>query len=91
MFQRTVKIRNKLGLHARPAAMFAKEAGKHPCEIYILKDGVKINAKSIMGIMMLAAGRGTTLTIMAEGEEEEQEEQAVKSLEELVDKGFNED
>lgn len=88
MFQKTVKIRNKLGLHARPAAMIAKEAGRHPCEIYLLKDGIKINAKSIMGIMMLAAGRGSTITIIADGEGEEE---AIKSLEALVDRKFNEE
>lgn len=68
--------------------MIAKEASRYPCEIYLLKDGIKINAKSIMGIMMLAAGRGSTITIIADGEGEEE---AIKSLEALVDRKFNEE
>src|ERR1700751_4427156 len=59
--KREVTIVNKLGLHARPAAMFVRVANKHRAEIWVEKDGEQVNGKSIMGLMMLAAGQGTRL------------------------------
>ena len=58
---------NKLGIHARPAAMFVKTANRFECDIFVEKDGEKVNGKSIMGLMMLAAGPGTKLTVHAAG------------------------
>jgi phosphocarrier protein HPr len=60
-------ILNKSGLHARPAAMFVKTANRFGCEIFVEKDGEKINGKSIMGLMMLAAGPGSKVTLYIKG------------------------
>ena len=60
-------IANKLGIHARPAAMFVKTANRFACEIFVEKDGEKINGKSIMGLMMLAAGPGSKVTLHVRG------------------------
>lgn len=81
MPQRTLKIQNKLGLHARPASLFVAEAGKYKSEISISKDGVKVNGKSIVGILMLAAGIDSTIVIEAVGDDAED---ALDSLEDLV-------
>ena len=79
---------NKLGIHARPAAMFVKVASKFESDITIEKDGEAVNGKSIMGLMMLAAGCGARLKIVAEGRDAEA---AVNELEELFVKKFNEE
>ena len=63
-----IVIKNKLGLHARPAAMFVQIANKFDCDISVKKGKQKVNGKSIMGIMMLAAGKGDTIHIRAEGQ-----------------------
>ncbi len=81
MPQRTLKIRNKLGLHARPASLLVTEALKYRSDIFISKDGERLNGKSIMGILMLAAGKDTIITIEAEGEDAEA---ALDSLEDLI-------
>jgi len=60
-------IANKLGIHARPAALFVKTANRFTCEIFVEKDGEKVNGKSIMGLMMLAAGPGSRLLVEANG------------------------
>ena len=80
-------IRNKMGLHARPAAQFVKRASKYQCEIWVEKDDEPINGKSIMGLMMLAAGRGETIRLTCEGADAEA---AMADLEHLVDSGFGE-
>ena len=72
---------NKLGIHARPAAMFVKTANRFECDIFIEKDGERVNGKSIMGLMMLAAGPGSRLIITAEGQDAAR---AVVELEALV-------
>jgi phosphocarrier protein HPr len=87
MQQRPVTIVNKLGLHARAAAKFVTTASGFSSNIDIEKDGQKVNGKSIMGVMMLAASRGTHLIILAEGEDELE---AVDSLEKLVGEKFGE-
>ena len=69
---RDVVVQNKLGLHARPASMFVKLATRFECEIFVEKEGEEVNGKSIMGLMMLAAGPGTTLTLHAEGGDADQ-------------------
>ena len=79
---------NKLGIHARPAALFVKVAAKFQCEIAVEKDGELINGKSIMGLMMLAAAQGSRLKIIAEGPDAEA---AVRELEQLFAQKFNED
>ncbi|HUK81210.1 MAG TPA: HPr family phosphocarrier protein [Verrucomicrobiae bacterium] len=79
---------NKLGIHARPAALFVKVASRFQCDIMVEKDGEQINGKSIMGLMMLAAAQGSTLKLIAEGPDAEA---AVRELEQLFLQKFNED
>ena len=87
VFEQQVTIKNRLGLHARPAALFVQLANKFKCDISVIKDKEEVNGKSIMGIMMLAAGQGTVLTIRAEGLDGEA---AVKAMAELVESNFGE-
>ena len=86
--QKDLVVTNKLGIHARPAAMFVKVANQYDCEIFVEKEGEKVNGKSIIGLMMLAAGQGTRLTLQAEGPEAGK---AVADLESLVNRKFDED
>ena len=81
-------VTNKLGIHARPAAMFVRTANKFECQVYVEKDGERVNGKSIMGLMMLAAGPGSRLTVLAEGEDASK---AVTELELLLKRKFDED
>ena len=83
-----VTVLNKLGIHARPAAMFVKTANRFDCDIFVEKDGEKINGKSIMGLMMLAAGPGTKLTVHAQGSDAAQ---ALAEIETLIRSKFNEE
>ena len=84
---RDITIINKLGLHARAAAKFVTLASRYQSDIRLLRDGREVNAKSIMGVMMLAAGRGTALQIQATGEDAQE---AVQELEKLVQERFGE-
>ena len=84
---REVTISNKLGLHARAAAKLVNIANGYSAEVTLEKQGQKINGKSIMGVMMLAASQGTTIRITVSGEEEEE---ALRSLIELIDDKFGE-
>lgn len=79
---------NKLGVHARPAALFVKTANKFASDIIVEKDGEQVNGKSIMGLMMLAAGQGSKLVIIAEGSDAEA---AVRELEALFHRKFDEE
>jgi phosphocarrier protein len=81
-------IANKSGIHARPAAMFVKIATRYGSEIFVEKDGEKINGKSIMGLMMLAAGPGSKVTVHAKGADAPA---AMAELEALVQRKFDED
>lgn len=81
-------VANKLGIHARPAAMFVKTANRFHCDIFVEKDGEKVNGKSIMGLMMLAAGPGSTLTVHAQGHDASQ---ALAELETLMKRKFDEE
>jgi len=81
-------VQNKLGIHARPAALFVKTANRFSCDIFVEKDGEKVNGKSIMGLMMLAAGPGSKLTVYAEGSDASQ---AIGELERLLKRKFDED
>lgn len=85
---RTVQIENSLGLHARPAAEFVKLAGRFRSDIWVGKDGLEVNGKSIMGVMMLAAEKGSTLEVRARGEDALE---AVEALVALVAGGFGEE
>jgi phosphocarrier protein HPr len=71
MASRTITVGSTSGLHARPAALFVKEAGQFPCTIRLEKNGKAVDAKSLLGVMSLAAKQNDTLTIRAEGEESE--------------------
>jgi phosphocarrier protein len=73
-------ISNKLGLHARASAKLTKLAGGYPCEVWIAKGERRVNAKSIMGVMMLAAGNGSTVEIDASGEREQEALDALLAL-----------
>lgn len=81
-------VANKLGVHARPAAMFVKTANRFDCDIFVEKDGEKVNGKSIMGLMMLAAGPGSKLQVLATGRDATQ---ALNELEALLKRKFDED
>jgi phosphocarrier protein len=87
MISREFRINNKLGLHARPSAQLTQIAGKFASEIYIAKNGRRVNAKSIMGVMMLAAGPGSTVTVDAEGPDEGP---AIEAIEALIASRFGE-
>jgi phosphocarrier protein len=84
----TVTVANVYGLHARPAAEFVKLANQFESEILVSKDGMEVNGKSIMGVMMLAAEKGSAIEIKARGPDAEA---AVKALVKLVAGGFGED
>jgi phosphocarrier protein HPr len=81
-------IRNKLGLHARAAALVVKAANHFKAEVTIEKDGMAVNGKSIMGLLMLAASKGSKITLKAEGEDAAE---AIRALGELVDNKFGEE
>ena len=81
-------VANKLGIHARPAAMFVKTANQFDCEVFVEKDGELVNGKSIMGLMMLAAGPGCKIRVQAEGNDAAR---AVHEIEALIKRKFDED
>ncbi len=83
-----IAIQNRLGLHARPSAMFVKLCARFKSEIWVEKDGEKVNGKSIMGLMMLAAGLGSRLRVTCEGEDAEA---AMCEIEALIERKFGED
>ena len=82
---REFTVTNKLGIHARPAAQFVKTASTFPCDIQVEKDDEHADGKSIMGLMMLAAGHGSILTITTEGEDEDN---AIEALGNLIARNF---
>ncbi len=88
MIQKEFKITNKTGLHARPAAMLIKTTGKFKSDIRIAKDGYEVNGKSIMGVMTLAAEPGSVIQVIVDGEDEQE---AMKAIEELIKNNFYED
>ena len=79
---------NRLGLHARPSAMFVKTASRFRAEIWVEKDGERVNGKSIMGLMMLAAGQGSKLLISCEGADADK---ALAEIEAVITRKFDED
>ena len=88
MIEETLKINNKHSLHARPAAQFVKVAGKFKSDIKVIKDGLEVNGKSIMGIMMLAAEPGSEIGLSIDGDDEHE---AITALRELIENKFYEE
>ena len=87
MLRRSIKVSNKLGLHARASAKLTQEASKFQCGVWIARDGRRVNAKSIMGVMMLAAGIGSTIELETEGPDEAD---AMAAIEDLFNDKFGE-
>ena len=88
MIEIVVTIRNKAGLHTRPAATIVKLAAKYECEFFISRDGMNINGKSIIGVMTLAAEEGAELTLTFDGSDEVK---ASKEIVEFFERGFDEE
>ncbi len=87
MIEKDVEIKNRAGLHTRPAATLVKLAAKFKSEFFIVKDGVEINGKSIIGVMTLAAEQGSTLTLRFDGDDEGE---ACGAIVDLFERGFDE-
>ena len=87
MITRQVTVRNRAGVHTRPASMIVREASRFDAEFFIRKDGYEINGKSIIGVMTLAAEQGATLDLLFEGDDEDA---AADALAALFDRGFGE-
>ena len=87
MIQTTITISNKLGLHARASAKLTKLAGSFASEVHLTRNGRRVNAKSIMGVMMLAAGMGSEVQIETDGADEQQAMDAIRAL---IDNKFGE-
>ena len=88
MVKKSTRIVNKLGLHARPAAMLVTAAAKFEAEVFLIKDDLRVNGKSIMGVMMLAAEMGSMLTVEASGPDEKA---AAAELIRVIESGFGEE
>ena len=86
--EKEIPVINRLGLHARPAALFVRIASRYRCEVWVAKEGEEVNGKSIMGLMMLAAGQGSTLKIRCDGADADK---AMAELTELINARFHED
>jgi len=87
MIENTVTIKNKAGMHTRPAATIVKMAAKYKCEFYITKDDLHINGKSIIGVMTLAAEMDSKVVLTFDGEDEEE---AAKEITDYFNRGFDE-
>ena len=85
---RDFQVSNKLGIHARPAALFVKTANRFECDVFVEKDGEKVNGKSIMGLMMLAAGPGCKLTVTFAGPDASK---ALAEIDALIKRKFDEE
>jgi len=88
MIKKDITITNELGIHARPAGMIANTSSRFACDIKLVKDGMEVNAKSIMGIMTLAAGKGSVIEVTARGRDEAE---AVAAIADLFVRKFDED
>jgi len=88
MQQRDVEVVNKLGLHARPSARLTQLASSFKSQVFMSRNGRRVNAKSIMGVMMLAAAKGSTITLETDGEDEVE---AIDTLADLIASGFGEE
>lgn len=87
LVEKNCTVTNKMGLHARPAALIVQTANKFACDVTLLKDGQQVNGKSIMGVLMLAAAKGSIIAVRTEGE---QAHECAAALEQLFAIGFNE-
>ncbi len=87
MLQSEMLIKNKLGLHARASAKLSQLASQFPCDVWLARNGRRINAKSIMGVMMLAAAKGATISVETSGEKEQE---AMNAIQTLIDDLFGE-
>ena len=87
MVSRSVTIQNSVGLHARPATFFIQKANSYKCSIWVEKEDCRVNAKSLLGVLSLGIVKGTTITLIADGNDENE---AVKGLVDLVVGGFPE-
>ena len=87
MIEHEIEIKNKLGLHARAAAKLVHVAARFRCDIKIRKGDEEVDGKSILGILLLAAGRGSTITVRANGDDENE---ALDAIQELIDRKFDE-
>jgi len=85
---RKLTITSPLGLHARPAALFVKTASRFDCDVHVEREGLRVNGKSIMGVMMLAAEQGSELLVETDGEDAEA---CLAALTELIESGFETD
>ncbi len=88
MIKKIFKINNQYGLHARPAALLVKTAGRYASDIRVAKDGYVVNGKSLMGVMTLAAEPGSEIEVIIDGEDEQE---AMEAIEELIRKNFFEE
>jgi len=88
MIQREVTVRNRAGLHTRPASMLVKTASQFQAEVFLRRDGYEINGKSVIGVMTLAAEQGATLNLVVDGADEEE---AASALVDLFEDGFGEE
>jgi phosphotransferase system HPr (HPr) family protein len=88
MAKQDFTILNKLGIHARPAAQFVKTANRYDADIFVEKDGEEVDGKSIMGLMMLAAGHGSVISVTATGADEVA---AMAAIEDLISRKFEEE
>ena len=87
MIKKTVRIANKLGLHARPSAMLVTTASRYESEVFLTKENLRVNGKSIMGVMMLAAEQGSLLIVEVDGPDEET---ALNDIVKVIESGFSE-
>ena len=87
MISRDIIINNASGLHARPATFFIQKANSYPCSIWVEKDDRRVNAKSLLGVLSLGIAKGMSVTLIADGQGEED---ALRGLTELIDSGFAE-
>ena len=86
MYEQKVTLSNEIGLHARPASIFIRQAVKFPCDITVVKAGRSYNAKSIMSVLSMSASNGDELTLRADGDKEEE---AIKNLVDVVENKIN--
>ncbi len=87
MISKEILIKNRLGIHARPAALFVQEAQRYKSKVVVSKDGLEVNGKSVMGLLLLAAEKGARILLRAEGPDEAD---ALRALERLIEGGFGE-
>ena len=88
MIEKIITVKNRAGVHARPAALIAQTSNKFACDVFMTKDGMEINAKSIMGVITMAAAYNSTITVKVDGSDEDD---AMAALNALFESKFEED